>query len=81
MTKKCFISLLLGLLALSMSSFAADGKKSTMEMKTETVSESNKKNQSTKKKRRRKKALMCKECGKPEVNCDCEGYEHNPDEN
>lgn len=26
------------------------------------------------KKKRRKKALMCNECGKPEVECDCEGH-------
>lgn len=32
------------------------------------------------KKDRKKKAEMCHECGKPEVNCDCEGEEHKKDE-
>ena len=32
----------------------------------------------TKKSRRRKKVEMCHECGKPEVQCDCEGHNDNP---
>ncbi len=31
------------------------------------------------KKDRKKKAEICHECGKPEVNCDCEGEEHRKD--
>jgi hypothetical protein len=27
-------------------------------------------------KKRRKKVHMCKECGKPETKCECEGEEH-----
>ena len=32
------------------------------------------------KKERKKKVEMCHECGKPEVNCDCEGEEHKKSE-
>lgn len=32
------------------------------------------------KKDRKKKVEMCHDCGKPEVNCDCEGEEHKKDE-
>lgn len=32
------------------------------------------------KKERKKKVEMCHECGKPEVNCDCEGEEHKEEE-
>jgi hypothetical protein len=32
------------------------------------------------KKDRKKKVEMCHECGKPEVNCDCEGEEHKKSE-
>ena len=27
---------------------------------------------------RTKKVEMCIDCGKPETECDCPGYEHNP---
>jgi DTW domain-containing protein YfiP len=27
-------------------------------------------------KARKKKVEMCKECGKPETQCECEGYKH-----
>jgi hypothetical protein len=32
------------------------------------------------KKERKKKVEMCHECGKPEVQCDCEGEEHKKSE-
>lgn len=32
------------------------------------------------KKDRKKKVEMCHDCGKPEVNCDCEGEEHKKDD-
>ncbi len=32
------------------------------------------------KKDRKKKVEMCHECGKPEVNCDCDGEEHKKSE-
>lgn len=32
------------------------------------------------KQNRKKKVDMCHDCGKPEVNCDCEGEEHKKDE-
>lgn len=43
----------------------------TVETKEVTQSETTSK--------RRKKALMCKECGKPEVQCECEGPGHGVD--
>lgn len=38
------------------------------------------KNQSVEAKKRRKKVLMCKECGKPETHCECEGHRDEDDD-
>ncbi len=62
------ISLLFGSLIFS-TVIASEEKKEITEDKKEKQSTEKKE-----KKRRRKKALMCDECGKPEVECDCEGH-------
>ncbi|MGE3611431.1 MAG: hypothetical protein AB7I27_17695 [Bacteriovoracaceae bacterium] len=53
------------------------------EIKSEQTNEQGKNVQSVlkdAKKDRKKKVEMCHDCGKPEVNCDCEGEEHKKDE-
>lgn len=63
------ISLVFGCLMFSVNSFA--------ESELNKIIEKKKPNQSTTKKSRRKKVEMCVDCGKPETECDCPGYEHN----
>ncbi len=64
------ISLVFGCLMFSINSFA--------EGELNKIIEKKEPNQSTAKKSRRKKVEMCIDCGKPETECDCPGYEHNP---
>jgi len=67
------ISLMFGCLMFSANSFA--------EGEINKIIEKKEQNQSTEKKRkRRKKVEMCLECGKPETECDCPGYEHGKNE-
>ena len=62
------ISLIAIMTVFAPSSFAQESSK-------ETVRET-KENTSKPKKNRRKKVMMCHECGKPEIECECEGEEH-----
>ena len=73
MKTKMIISLMFGCLMFSGNSFAEGELNKLIEKKEQ--------NQSTKKKSRRKKVEMCVDCGKPETECDCPGYEHNPEKN
>jgi len=53
------------------------------EIKSEQTTEKGKNVESVlkdSKKDRKKKVEMCHDCGKPEVNCDCEGEEHKKDD-
>ena len=63
------ISFALGMLMFSGHAMA-EGEMSTIENSKEQKQSKEK----VQKKRRRKKALMCNECGKPEVECECEGH-------
>lgn len=68
MKTKMIISLMFGCFMFSGNSFAEDELNKVIEKKEQ--------NQSTEKKSRRKKVQMCNECGKPELECECEGEDH-----
>ena len=64
--------LIISLIA-TMSLFVSSGfSQESSQEAVKTVKE----NQSKPTKNRRKKVMMCHECGKPEVDCECEGEEH-----
>lgn len=67
--------LIVVLLSLS-SSYATESKTDQNVEKTKSVQSVLK----DAKQSRKKKVEMCHDCGKPEVNCDCEGEEHKKDE-
>lgn len=62
---------MISLLALLMSGASVYAEETNATSKAGTVVTE------TKKKPRKKKVEMCAECGKPESECDCPGYEHN----
>lgn len=65
--------LALGLLLVSLSSFAHENDKSkSQESGVEQIVKKSKSD-------RKKKVEMCHECGKPEEQCDCKGEEHRKD--
>ncbi len=66
--------LLTALVLSSLSAFAhEESAKPKAEESVETIVKKSKKE-------RKKKVEMCHECGKPEVQCDCEGEEHKKSE-
>ena len=65
------------ILALIVSNLSfAEEVKSTQQEKKSTVQEMVKGS----KPQRKKKVEICRDCGKPEEQCDCEGYEHKKEE-
>ncbi len=58
------------------NAFADESKQSQKNEKEKSVQSVLKEAKTT----RKKKVEICHECGKPEVNCDCEGEEHKKDE-
>ena len=67
------------LIMMSTSVFAEESKDSTQTPKTKDESSVESIVKGTKKERK-KKVQMCHDCGKPEVECTCEGEEHKKDE-